>query len=119
MRAIRDAPMPREVSELEKYLGMLTYCSKFLPDLPTVLAPLHALLQKGATWKWSEYEDNAFQESERYLTSCRVLVVHYNTNLPLLLACNASPFGLGAVCRLSLKMAMKIPLSLHQIAVRS
>ena len=61
-----------------------------------MLAPLHALLQKGATWKWSEDEDKAFQESKRLLTSSRVLV-HYNTKLPLLLACDVSPLGLGAV----------------------
>ena len=96
VRAIRDAPIPRGVSELKAYLGMLTYYSKFLPDRATVLAPLHALLQKGATWKWSEDEDKAFQESKRLLTSTRVLV-DYTTKLPLLLACDASPFGLGAV----------------------
>ena len=98
VRAIRDAPIPRGISELKAYLGMLTYYSKFLPDQATVLAPLHALLQKGATWKWSEDEDKAFQESKRLLTSSRVLVHYvYNTKLPLLLACDASPFGLGAV----------------------
>ena len=96
VRAIRDAPIPQRVSELKAYLGMLTDYSKFLPDRATVLAPLHALLQKGTTWKWSEDEDTAFQELKRLLTSSRVLV-HYNTKLPLLLACDASPFGLGAV----------------------
>ena len=90
VRAIRDAPIPRGISELKAYLGMLTYYSKFLPDRATVLAPLHALLQKGATWKWSKDEDKAFQELKRLLTSSRVLV-HYNTKLPLSLACDASP----------------------------
>ena len=96
VRTIRDAPIPRGISELKAYLRMLTYYSKFLPDRATVLAPLHALLQRGATWKGSENEDKAFQESKKLLTSSRVLV-HYNTKLPLLLACDASPFGLGAV----------------------
>ena len=50
VRAIGDAPIPRRVSELKAYLGMLTYYSKFPPDRATVLAPLHVLLQKGATW---------------------------------------------------------------------
>ena len=85
VRAIRDAPILRGVSELKAYLGMLTYYSKFLHDRATVLAPLHALLRKGATWKWSEDKDKAFQESKRLLKSSRVLV-HYNTKLPLLLA---------------------------------
>ena len=96
VRAIQDAPIPRGISELKAYLEMLTYYSRFLPGRATVLAPLHALLQKGATWKWSEDEDKAFQELKRLLTSSQVLV-HYNTKLPLLLACDASPFGLGVV----------------------
>ena len=64
LKAIQNAPIPRGVSELNAYLGMLTYYSKFFPDRATVLAPLHALLQKGATWKWSENEDKAFQKSK-------------------------------------------------------
>ena len=84
------------MSELRAYLGMLTYYSKFLLDRATVLAPLHALLQNGTAWEWSETQDKAFQESKMLLTSSRVLV-HYNSKLPLVVACDASPFGLGAV----------------------
>ena len=109
MRAIRDAPIPRGISELKAYLGMLTYYSKFLPDRATLLALLHALLQKGATWKWSEDEDKAFQESKWLLTSSRVLV-HYNTKLPLLLTYDASPFGLGAVLSHRLENGNKHPI---------
>ena len=46
MRAIRDVPIPRGVSELKAYLGMLTYYSKSLPDRATVLAPLLALYRR-------------------------------------------------------------------------
>ena len=96
VRAIHHAPRPQGVSELRAYLGMLTYYSKFLPDRATVLAPLHALLQNGTAWEWSETQDKAFQESKMLLTSSRVLV-HYNSKLPLVVACDTSPFGLGAV----------------------
>ena len=60
-----------------------------------------------------EDEDKAFQESKRLLTSSRVLV-HYSTKLPLLLACDASPFGLGAVLSHRLEMGMNIPLPFHR-----
>lgn len=39
VEAIRDAPAPTNVAELRSYLGLLTYYSKFLPKLSTVLAP--------------------------------------------------------------------------------
>ena len=52
VKTIQDAPIPRGVAELKAYLGMLIYYSKFVLDRATELALLHALLQKGATWKW-------------------------------------------------------------------
>ena len=78
-----------------------------------MVAQLHAHLQKAATWKWSEDEDKVFQESKRLLTFSRVLL-HYNTKLPLLMACDPSPFGIVPFCRTNLKMEINIPLRLHR-----
>ena len=33
VKAIQDAPQPRNVTELKSYLGLLTYYSRFLPTL--------------------------------------------------------------------------------------
>ena len=44
--AVRDAPIPKNVAELKSYLGLLSYYSKFLSNLSTVLAPLYRLLRK-------------------------------------------------------------------------
>lgn len=46
VKAIKQAPTPSNVSELKAYLGILTYYSKFLPNLSIVLAPLYELLKK-------------------------------------------------------------------------
>ena len=51
VRAIRDAPSPTNITELKSFLGLLNYYHKFLPNLATILAPLHQLLQKDAVWK--------------------------------------------------------------------
>ena len=40
VRAIRDAPRPTNVSELKAYLGLLTYYSRFLPNLANNLLTL-------------------------------------------------------------------------------
>ena len=39
VEAIQDAPVPGNVTELKAYLGMLTYYSRFLPNMSTKLAP--------------------------------------------------------------------------------
>ena len=42
------------------------------------------------------HKDRAFNESKELLTSSQFLV-HFNSDLPLLLACDASVYGIGAV----------------------
>ena len=96
VKAIRDAPTPTNVTELKSFLGLLNYYHKFLPDLSTILAPLHQLLRKDAKWIWSQTQDKAFQHSKSLLQSSSLLV-HYDEKKPLILSCDASPYGLGAV----------------------
>ena len=45
--AVQSAPEPTNVTELKSYLGLLTYYGRFLPHLPSTLAPLYALLHQG------------------------------------------------------------------------
>ena len=93
---IVKAPTPKNVSELRSFLGLVNYYHKFLPDLTTMLAPLYALLQKKTPWTWGKSQDDAFNQVKELLKSSRVLV-HFDASLPLLLECDASPYGLGAV----------------------
>ena len=51
VKAIQDAFKPNNVTELKSYLGLLTYYSKFLRNLSTVLAPLYRLLKHGEPWR--------------------------------------------------------------------
>ena len=94
--AIQQVPTPSNVTQLKSYLGLLSYYGKFLPNLSTLLAPLYKLLRKDVRWKWSSEQEQAFQASKELLTSSKLLV-HFNPQLPLLLACDASAYGIGAV----------------------
>ena len=82
------------ITELKSYLGLL---QNFLPDVATVLAPLHLLLRKDTPWKWSQDQQKAFQQAKVMLHCSSVLLTHYNMKKQLLVACDASPYGLGAV----------------------
>ena len=93
---MQQAPAPTGVTELKAYLGLLTYYGRFLPHLPSVLAPLYALLHKDAPWRWTTVEQESFKQSKELLLSSTVLV-HFNPDLPIVLACDASSYGVGAV----------------------
>ena len=47
-------------------------------------------------WSWGPSEVEAFIKVKELLKSSRVLV-HFDPQLPLILSCDASPYGLGAV----------------------
>lgn len=96
VEAISKAPEPKNVSQLKSFLGMLNFYHRYLPKVATVLAPLHQLLQKGVQWSWGAKQKKAFAESKKLLLSADLLI-HYDASKPLVLACDASPYGLGAV----------------------
>ena len=53
LKAVKNAPEPRNVTELKSYLGLLSYYSKFKPNMSSYLAPLYQLLHKNVQWRWS------------------------------------------------------------------
>lgn len=57
VKAIQEAPCPTNVSELKSYLGLLTYYSRFLPNLSTTLAPLYTLLKHNVKWQWTDDQE--------------------------------------------------------------
>ena len=100
--ALQQAPIPKCVTELRSYVGLVNYYHKFLNNVSAVLKPLYEILQSGTSWHWELSQQRAFEASKALLQSSKVLV-HYTSRLPLVLSCDASPYGIGAV--LSHRMA--------------
>lgn len=94
--AIDKAPMPKNVPELRSFLAMMNYYGKFIPNLSSEIKPLTELLHKNAEWKWTEKCQSAFECTKSRLSSAPVLT-HYDPKLPVILACDASPYGVRAV----------------------
>ncbi|XP_037528675.1 uncharacterized protein K02A2.6-like [Rhipicephalus sanguineus] len=96
IKAVREAPEPTSVSELKAFLGLVNYYGKFLPNLATVLAPLYALLAKGAKWQWKQEHKESFRKVKEATEDSQFLA-HFDPDKPLRLECDASPVGIGAV----------------------
>ena len=78
-------PVPMNVTELQRFNGMVNQLVKFLPNLAKINKPLRQLLLKDQQWIWDKPQDNAFQKIKDKFIS------------PEFLAADASQNGIGAV----------------------
>ena len=108
--AIVDAPSPRNVPQLKSLLGLVNYYGKFLPNLSTTLAPLYELLRQGVKWQWGFAQEAALAEIKKAIQSPNLLA-HFDSNKLLVLACDASPVGVGAVLSHRLDDGTEKPIS--------
>ena len=70
--------------------------ANFSVIVSTLLALFYQLLHCGTPWHWGGKECKPFQASNDLLTSSELLI-HFNPDLPLLLACDDSAYGVRAV----------------------
>ena len=96
VQAIVKAPLPKNKNELRSFLGFINYYRKFIPQLSAILAPLNVLLCKQVQWKWTKACSKAVQVAKQKLSEAPVLM-HFNPKLPIILATDASSYGVGAV----------------------
>jgi hypothetical protein len=96
VEAVCNTPAPHDVSSLRAYLGVLNYYHRFLPNLATIVKPMTVLLEKNRKFTWSNECDIAFKKSKELLVSEPVLT-HYDPELPVRLASDASPYGISGI----------------------
>lgn len=96
VEAMGNAPAPKNVNELQSFLGLVNYYRNFVPGASIILSPLYELLRKGIKWHWSSEHENAFNTIKRVLASDQVLA-HFNPNAKVILTVDASPTGLSAM----------------------
>ena len=90
---IKGALSSKNVAELRSSLGLLNYYGNFIPNLSTLLQVLHELPWKGVKWACTEESEKAFVCSKSELVTDKVLVPYDEK----ILACDASPYGVGVV----------------------
>ena len=73
VEAIVQAPRPKDQSELRSFLGLVQYCSRFIPSFAIIASPLRNLTKTHAKWKWGTTEEDAFQAVKRQVTQAPVV----------------------------------------------
>lgn len=94
--AITNFPTPTNVKELQRFLGMVTYLGKFIPNLSKETAPLRILLEKDIEWFIDKPQLQAIENLKKLITSSPTLKF-FDVNRQSRITCDASQEGLGAV----------------------
>lgn len=96
VRAIQDMPRPSNSDDVRRFLGLVTYYSKFIHDFSSISYPLRCLLKKNKRWLWTSQCEEAFLKFKSIMCSDNVLVP-FDPHLPVTLTTDASPHGIACV----------------------
>lgn len=96
VKSIQQFRAPQSKEELRSFLGLVTYVSRFIPNLATVNYPLRELLKLDTPFDWKPVHQESFDQLKRTIGSIQHLG-YYDPKDRTLLVTDASGVGLGAV----------------------
>ena len=96
VEAIRNFPVPTNLTELRRFLGMTSYYRRFISGFSDIANPLNRLTQKDVPFCWTERCNIAFEKLKEQLASAPVLAFPM-LNEDYVLYTDASDVEIGAV----------------------
>ena len=93
--SIQSMPAPTNKDEVRRFLGVVTYLSRFSEDLSTKSEPLRTLLKKDTVFIWEQNEQKAF-DGIKALISTAPLLKYFDPAETVEVQVDASSQGLGA-----------------------
>ncbi len=58
---VKLAPVPRTKTQLRSFLGMASYCRRFVKGFSSIAAPLHVVTAANVQFKWTDEMQVAFE----------------------------------------------------------
>ncbi len=96
IKAVKDFPQPKDVTNLRQFLGLTGYYRTFIADYATIALPLTHLLNKGVVFDWKEAQQAAFERLKQSLMTKPVLLLP-DGEKPFFLLTDASADSCGAI----------------------
>ena len=96
VEAISNMSRPECKVELQRYLGMVNYLGKFVPNLSSKTVALRSLLVEKNDWQWQPEHEKEWRNVNEFLTTEPVLK-YYDPKRRTKVSSDASKKGLGAV----------------------
>ena len=94
--AIVQMPSPRSKKEVQLFISMINYLSKFSPRLPGIAEPIRELVKEKVPFKWGPEHEESFNMLKREIISKAPVLAYYNPQKETVLHTDTSIKGLGA-----------------------
>ena len=91
-------PVPTTKKSTQRFLGLVNYMRRFIPNTAKRAAPLYQILRKEQPFIWGEDQQKAFEDLKSCLTKEPVLA-HFQSEKPVVIACDASEYSVGAILK--------------------
>lgn len=96
MKAIREWPPPKIVSEVRNLHDLTSFYRSFVKDFSTLTTPLNEIIKKNVGFKWGEKQEQAFAALKEKLTQASIHALS-NFSKSFEIECDASNVGIGAI----------------------
>ncbi|UYV60689.1 K02A2.6-like [Cordylochernes scorpioides] len=94
--AIQKLKRPENKTEVQRFLGMVTYLGKFIPNLSDKTAPLRKLISNKSEWKFGGEENDCFEKLKNMVSNAPILTF-FDPTKPITISSDASQYGIGTV----------------------
>ncbi|KAL7889063.1 hypothetical protein AOLI_G00040370 [Acnodon oligacanthus] len=73
IEAVKDMPKPKCKKDEERFLGLVTYLAKFIPNMSQHTEPLRGLIRDDVAWQWEDEHRHAYNKLKTMLTEAPLL----------------------------------------------
>jgi hypothetical protein len=94
IKGIMEWPVPRNVKEVQLYLGFVSFYQKFILGYSKVTKPLTMLTGK-KDWVWGTKQQEAFEKLKQQVAEAVLIIL--NDKAPFILECNASDRAIRSI----------------------
>ena len=94
--AVQSAKPPQSTAEVRSFLGLVQYCSKFMPDFSQVAEPLRMLTRTDQQFMWEDSQQKSLQKLKYLLTRAETLA-YFKNECNTRIVADAGPTDIGAL----------------------